>query len=153
MRYICKLFLALPAIFFIVSCAQTQPLVKEIPSGDLSIFFEKSLCDIIENRLPLSDAVFTVRNFTGERNNRWLQYSIISDVYIRRGSGLREHFIFDGNGNEIRAPFSVELDTRYRLGQNSDFNPNKQYRVYFTLSVSYPDRNRFIAHLHYLKAY
>ena len=109
----------------------------ELPSGDPSVFLERSLRDIMEGQLTISEA-----HSKGAHSNSsgiWFFYNIVSNGFINRPGHDRWLVLSDGLGNELTVSVDNYLARRYTFARNTDFNSNQQYRVKFSLRLR-PDR-------------
>ena len=105
-------------------------IAQEKPIGNPDIYLEKTIKDIINGNLSISEAVFL-------DSDRYLVYKIVSDVYLKDVSDRNKWqiIISDDQMNQLPSKGSVDFILLYRLNENSDFNPYQLYRVKFILRI------------------
>jgi hypothetical protein len=120
--YMKRIFLSV--CFCLYSCASDR-IYFATPNADPSVYYEYSLHDVLSNNIAGENAY----KEAGQHNK---YFHIVSEVYILHDKN--QYIIFsDGEGNTKRIIDSRSFYREYDLERNVDYDPNKIYRVKYTL--------------------
>jgi hypothetical protein len=106
----------------------------ENPQADPSVYLEKPLAYVAAGNLTIQDAFY--RNIDGR-----LSFKFASDAYIEYYNH-GDSYLYDDAGNKIAFStltddFRQIIGNIYRINENSDFDPNKKYRVNYVVEEVY----------------
>jgi len=144
-----------------ISIGETIDIITDADlRGDPSVYIEKRWSDVINGKfsfresyrakdgmVPSGDGRFRIKAYD-RLDERYYWFNFTSEVYVRISPTSSSFILLDDEGNEksvssqtINLEGGGTSDTYrlYRISENSNFDPEKKYKVYYRLRSSGPE--------------